>query len=229
MKRILLTRSEEENNKIACRLKGFEVLSCPMIFYKDLEVDWQSFKGFSYLIITSKYAAELVSKNYPFEIIAYVVGEESAKLLSKNTNISLGGIFEDVDSLYSSSGLLRQLSELPCNDEQLYLSGNHITKEISFATRKEIYHTQYASKIDVTLFIDPIDYVLIYSKNSANNLISLLKKHNLLQRIENSVSISISKNVSDVLKGYVSKSLYPKKPIADEMLELLIENERKER
>jgi uroporphyrinogen-III synthase len=228
MKRILLTRSEEENRKLASKLDNFEVISSPMIYYKDLPVDWQEFKRFSHLIITSKYAARLVSKHYPHKVSAYVVGEESANILNQNSNVTLGDVFDNIGDLmnrdsYGQPGFPRD------NGRILYLSGNHITLEIPNVTRKEIYYTEYAASLNPQISEAPIDYVLIYSKNSADNLIKLLGNHNLLQNIQNSVSISLSENLAILLQNYVFDSLYPEKPIADDMIKLLLVYERKER
>lgn len=250
MKRILLTRSEEENNKLAKSLEGFEIISSPMIYYKDLPIIWEEFKGYSNLIITSKYAAKLVSENYPYRVLAYVVGEESANMLKKNPNVTLGGVFENVELLSSLLRGAHKVIDMTCQEKMgelqaqksldcvtmlamtsnvLYLSGNHITQQIPNVTRKEIYHTEYATSLNPQISEGSIDYVLIYSKNSANNLIKLLRRHNLLQNIQNSVSISLSKKLAEQLRNYVSDIIYPEKPIADDMIKLLFEYERNAR
>ena len=279
MKRILLTRSEEENKKIAKELTAFEVVSCPMLFYRKLDVDWQEFKDFSHLIITSKYAAKLVADNYLFKVTAYVVGEESAKLLEQNPNVTLERVFKNIGELFAphpqgseanSQDLMIVVEEVcihpssrafasksvgapgdklsPLNKtltlphkvpmvgamhlsqdygRTLYLSGNHITQEIEGVTRKEIYHTEYADSLDPNLFKDPIDYVLIYSQNSANNLIKLLQDYNLLQKIKNSVTIALSEKLANQVGDYAAEMLYPDNPVADDMIKLLIEYDRK--
>ena len=274
MRRILLTRSEEENNRIAEKLSGFEVISCPMLFYKDPNVDWEEFKDYSHLIITSKYAAKLISEHYPFKVTAYVVGEESARLLEQNPNVTLVGVFRDVgeimgafygpassrneQSSYPGPSVIPDLDPgsinksipgprlggrgdrpglrprmtgrgkpLPQDDGRvLYLSGNHITQDVPFATRKEIYHTEYADSIDPEIFKEDIDYVMIYSKNSANNLIKLLGEQNLLQKIENSATITLSKNLAHQMEDYVKEILCPEKPLSEEMINILLEYER---
>lgn len=227
MKRILLTRSEEENNKIAEKLQGFELLSCPMLFYKDLPIDWDEFKAYSNVIITSKYAAKLVSEHYPFKVGVYVVGEESASILSANPRLKVVYVAENVDLLLSLPHLLPCDHLVMKSNQTIYLSGNHITNEFDDVTRKEIYRVDYAESLNLEIFEKPIDYVLIYSKNSCKNLIKLLEKHNLLQKIKNSVSIALSRALADQIRDYVSDVIYTDKPMAEDMINMLLEYERK--
>jgi uroporphyrinogen-III synthase len=249
MKRILLTRSEEENKKIAKRIEGFEVLSCPMLFYKDLPIDWDEFKAYSNLIITSKYAAQLVSEHYPFEVDVYVVGEESAGILSANPRLKVVYVGKSAELLLSSllgehkvidAATQKKMSELAghkvwvashsfamTSNQTIYLSGNHITTEFEDIKRKEIYRVDYPDSLNPEIFEKPIDYVFIYSKNSCKNLIKLLEEHNLLQKIKNSVSIALSRALADQMRYYVSDVIYPDKPVAEDMINMFLEYERK--
>lgn len=258
MKRILLTRSEKENSKLESSLEGFEIISAPMIFYKNLDVDWESFVQYSNLIVTSKYAAKLIADNYLFDVNCYVVGEESAKILEANPKLKITYIAQNAVELEGvcskcnpplDSGSRRSVSQgltqfygwilnqvqddnagviRTVSPKALYLSGNHITIPFENAESREIYHVSYADKIDESLFDKGIDYIFLYSKNAAVNFLNLLSKHNLLQKVKNSVVISLSEKIAANLEKHVTRISYPDSPTSQKMIDILLSYERKD-
>ena len=219
-KNVIITRSKEENIILAQKITAlcFNPISSSMISHEIITCDFTRFKPYTHLIITSKFAAQIVSEHYPYNIDAYVVGDESAKIVSRNKMVHVKKIYDNLSSL----------QEAVRNNEStrfLYLSGNHISDEIPFTDRYIIYNTEYAKSLspDALEIIhqNRADFVMLYSKNSAQNFIDLIKSHIHLQNLQNSVVIAMSSEVGDVLKPYVKDVLYPKRPNADEMLKLL--------
>jgi uroporphyrinogen-III synthase len=218
-KNVIITRSYEENLILSEKIKKLNLnpIFSPMISHTIASFDFAEFRDYTDLIITSKFAAQIISEYYPHKVNAWVVGEESRDIMQKNVNINVANTYDTVLALIASLESKQ--------NKFLYLAGNYISQNIDFADKKVIYTTEYASILsdDVIEIIqnDKADFLMFYSKNSAVNFIDLVKRYKHLQNLKNSVVIAISKEVGDVLKGYVNQILYPKSPNADQMLELL--------
>lgn len=220
-KTVVITRSYEDNIILAQKITALNLhpVSSPMIAHKLIACDFAKFKLYQNLIITSKFAAQIVAERYLCNVDAYVVGEESAGILRKNNLVNIKKIYDNVEALSY------ELHEMK-NDRALYLSGDHITEELTFADRYVIYNTEYAKSIspEVLSIIskNQANFIMVYSKNTAENFIDLIKPHIHLQNLQNSVVIAISKEVGHVMKSYVRYVLFPRKPSSTEMFELLV-------
>lgn len=218
-KNVIITRTHEENLILAKKINklGLNPISSPMLSHTINLSNFAEFEDYTDLIITSKFAAQIISKYYPYKVNAWVVGEESSDIIQKNVNIKLKNTYETVFELIKSLQSKK--------NKFLYLAGNYTSQDIAFADKQVIYTTEYASILsdDVieTMQKDKADFLMFYSKNSAVNFIDLVKCYKRLQNLQNSVVIAISKEVGDVLKGYVKEILCPKSPSANQMLELL--------
>lgn len=218
-KNVIITRSHEENVMLTQKIKvlGLKPIASSMLSYKVVLCDFTKFKTYTDLVITSKFAAQIVAAGYPYNINAYVVGDESAEILRQNQKIHVKEVYDSISSLQRVVGL--------SPDNTLYLSGNHISEEIPFVDRHIIYNTEYAKSLSPAaleiICQNRVDFLMFYSKNSAQNFIALLKPHIHLQNLQNSVVIAISREVADVLVAYVKDVLYPERPNAAEMIELL--------
>ena len=222
-KNVIITRSYEDNAILAPKIAELNLnsISSPMIAHKILPCDFAQFESYKNLIITSKFAAQIVAEHYLHNVDAYVVGDESAEVLRKNEKVRVMGVYDDVASLQHPG----RHSALDAERYALYLSGNHITAEIPFADRHIIYNAEYAMAISSEaldiIAQNQANFLMFYSKNSAQNFIDLIKPHIHLQNLQNSVVIAISKEVGDVVRTYVEDVLVPEKPSAAGMLELL--------
>ena len=218
-KNVIITRSYDENLILAEKIRGLGLnpILSPMLSHDSVSCDFTQFQDYTDVIITSKFAAHIISRNYPYNIDAWVVGEESAELLSHNDKINVRANYDSV------SELIQALQDK--KKKFLYLSGDNISQEILFAERRVIYKTEYAQILsDETLEIikeNKADFLMFYSKNSAVNFIDLVKSYKSLQNLQNSVVIAISKEVGSVLKAYVKDVFFPARPNANKMLELL--------
>lgn len=219
-KTILLTRSHRENLLLENSLKPFSqfhIINLPIITHEVIDIDFANLKTYSNFIITSKFAAELVSNHIQFQCNIFVVGEESANILKQNFNIRI------VKTYFTVQDLILDLSNH--KSEYLYLSGNIISQDIPFAKRMVIYNTNYLDHIsEETINLinnNAIDLILFYSKNTALQFINLFKYYNLLQKITNSDVIAISKDVGQILAPYVKSVSFPKYPNAHAMIDLI--------
>ena len=217
-KNVIITRCKEENVILSRKIQeiGYIPIASPMISYKVVLCDFAKFKSYSNLIVTSKFAAQIIAEHYPYDVNAYVVGVESANILGKNNKIHVVGVYDGVAAL---------LEALYNSQKYLYCSGNHISMDIPLADRCIIYNTEYADSLSKEamdiISQNRADFIMFYSKNSAQNFIDLIKNHIHLQNLQNSVVIAISEEVGSILGGYVKNVLFPKNPNADEMLALL--------
>lgn len=220
-KNVIITRSAEENKVLAQNIMelGANPIESSMlrhVIIPEVFKNLQKLESYQYLIITSKFAARLVSKHYHKNISAYIVGEESAKIIGLNPYININGVYNTISDLKNSF--------IPDGKNTLYLSGNHISEEIPFAHRIVIYNTNYAENLSSEalnlLEKNSAEVIMFYSKNSAENFITLIKSKGgiILQNLKNSVVIALSKEIGSVLEKYVKHVLFPEIPNADAML-----------
>ncbi len=199
MYNVLLTRSEEENIEFIASIKEsmFNFESCPLIKYQNIKFDYSTIDQYSDIIISSKYAAKILPLASLHKNI-WVVGEESAKILeSKNYNIK-----------YIADDFKQLLQNIPKSNyhNMIYLSGNHITKIPPIGIKRVVfYQVRYTNSLDeeqINAIKNDIDYIMLYSSNSARTFLKLLKAHNLIKPLENSIIIAISLKVAEILKPH---------------------------
>lgn len=198
MKSVLLTRAKEMNAelKASLSLTEIEILECNLINYELLPVNIDYIKDFSNILITSYFAAINAPVATDEFKGAFVVGEKSAKILAqKNYKI-----------LFCASNAEQLHQQILCEDNYgstIYLSGNSITTKMpAWVTREVFYrahYLEYFSAEQITRYKNGIDYVLLYSENSAKTLLNLLKENNLLNCLANSIVIVISSKVGLVV------------------------------
>jgi hypothetical protein len=87
-----------------------------------------------------------------------------------------------------------------------------------------IYDVEYTGSLSPQIVLEEIglgvDYILLYSKNSASNFINLANRYNLLQKIKKSVVIALSEEIASIMSGYVDESLFVDIPHAAGMLKI---------
>jgi len=234
MQKILLTRSVDENEILSRELLelGFEPISAPMIVYKILPYDFSLFQNATDIIITSKFAAKIIADNYPYNVNCYIVGEESANITKRNIHINIEYIADTADEL--KEYCKAKFAGVSSASKIIYFSGNIITVPFEYADKHVIYEVEYTDRLEknvITAIENEVNYILLYSKNCAANLIKLLKQYNLLQNIQNSVVIALSSRVASEYERYASCVLFPHRPKAVEIIKLLIDygkgNQRK--
>lgn len=217
--RILLVRSEAKNISLQTRIPSniTDIISIPIISYQNISVDFRRFSRHNTLIVTSNYAANLISTKWLFPVDCYVVGTASANLLARNPHIKIAGIFDNVTALEEK---LQYDSSRP----SLYLRGNIVTHALSsLAKEKILYHTIYKSFFSADEYASlaqGIDYVVLYSEQSAKRLILLLKREGLLHILHKSVVIVISKKVARAIP-YSQELIIADRPSAAAIEELL--------
>ncbi|MFK8040293.1 MAG: uroporphyrinogen-III synthase [Rickettsiaceae bacterium] len=236
MQNILLTRSSNENQALIEELKRWRfncnTFSLPLISYNDLKFDCISIiANYQNLIITSKHAAKILSSalldlcdNYTNSIDVWVVGVESANILSAVSIINVRYIAQNVNAL---------LQHLPLQlyGNSIYLSGDIITKELpNMIHRKIIYKIIYLQELSAEqndfLINIRMNCILLFSQNTAKSLNRIVQIYNLTQLKTTSV-IAISEKVANIAKREFDDVICSHEPSATEMIKLLIRHAEK--
>ncbi len=229
MKSILLTRSIEDNYDIIRTIENnnraleqkFKYICSPLVQYKDLNFDPRILFNYTNIIITSKFAAKLfvsLISRYPgfkkdnINQNFWVVGNISNIILTQN-NLIVSGVARNIQQL---------IKNFPPEfyKQTIYLSSNEITQELpSSITRQIIYEVQYISQLhNIEEIKKGVDYILLYSQNSAKTLIKLLADNKLLELLSNSQVIAISKKVADIIKIFSKNVIYCEDGKPEQML-----------
>ena len=203
-KTVLLTRSTRENLLLKAKLEAkLKCIECDLISYHPLPFDYLELNKYTDIIITSKYAAMIISSSDIKDKFAWVVGEVSAKIL----------IEKGYKIKYVAENSLELLRQIPENiySNAVYLSGNIITTEMPSAIhRKIIYNVIYREILTgqmINEIKNGIDFILLYSENCAKTLIKLLQQNNLVKNLENSIVIGISSKVIKIISNYFKNTI----------------------
>lgn len=186
--------------------------------------------GMQGLLITSGNSIRALSgsgfdKNFPI----ITVGQATAELALESgfTDVRTGG--EDV------SGLEKFITDnySPENGGLIYASGDVVSSDLPSLrkNRFEIEHVVVYKAIAVEGFSEEFikrlkaggfNIVLLYSVRSAEILIKLLKKNNLLDYTKNLHVFCLSKNIANILDNSCFSSInYPSEPTNETLLELI--------
>lgn len=229
MRSLLLTRNQEDNDNIIRDLEQtgvyFNYISSPLVEYENLGLDSNILTNYSDIIITSKYAAKIlaswfIGEQYSDEYInrknIWLVGN-SSKLLLSSKKFLIKYVARNVEELLKN--LPREI-----HDQTIYLSSNEITQDLPMKIdRHIIYQVKYATKLQqIEQITKGVDYILLYSQNTAQTFIELLMKNNLLKILASSMVITISLRVADIVKFFTKNVIYCDNGKPEKMLELLI-------
>lgn len=223
MKSVLLTRSWEANlettQEIDNYVLNFHYINCPIIKYKTLDFDINIWGGYSNIIITSKYAAAIIAE-YELNHNIWVVGDKSKQLL-ENKSLKIAYTAKNVDDLiqHFPSDLYKQT---------IYLSSNEITKDLPDKIKRYIiYNVEYLNELPLSVVKElknSVDFVLLYSQNSAKTLLKLLNEYNLLEYLQNSLVIAISLKVANIVTPFFKNVVYCDDQNPNDLIKLLFEN-----
>jgi len=228
MKSVLLTRSPKENRKIIERINKFNLnfryIECSLIKYKPLDFDINILNNYSNIIITSKYAASILAGHNLKQDI-WVVGNTSKKLL-ENKKLENKGL----KVVYAAKNVDDLIDHFPTNlyEHTIYLSSNEITKDLPDKIKRHIiYNVEYLSELPLSVvkeFENNIDFILLYSQNSADTLIKLLRQNNLLGYLQKSLVIAISLKVANIVRPFLKNVVYCDEQNPNDIIKLLSEN-----
>ncbi|WP_341795062.1 uroporphyrinogen-III synthase [Rickettsia endosymbiont of Rhinocyllus conicus] len=220
MKSVLLTRSLEANLETTQEIgKYFHYINCPIIKYKTLDFDANILKNYSNIIITSKYAATIIVE-YELNHNIWVVGDKSREILiNKGFKIAYAG--KNVDDL---------MQHFPDDlyEQAIYLSSNEITKDLPDKIKRYIiYNVEYLNELPLSVVKElknSVDFILVYSQNSAKTLLKLLNENNLLEYLQNSLVIAISSKVANIVRPFFKNVVYYDDQNPNDLIKLLFEN-----
>ncbi|WP_341756447.1 MULTISPECIES: uroporphyrinogen-III synthase [unclassified Candidatus Tisiphia] len=222
MKSVLLTRSLEDNYDIIRELERnyecrFNYICCPLVEYQTLPLDATLLHDYPNIIITSKFAAKILAGHQNLaKKNMWIVGNSSRIILEQNNLIVQ----------YVASNIQNLLENIPpaIYDQTIYLSSNEITQDLPQAIKRHIiYQVKYATKLQQMAEIEKgINFILLYSQNSTKTFLELLIKNNLLKLLANSLVITISKKVANIISSFSKNVVYCDNGQPQQMLELLI-------
>lgn len=214
MRYILLTRSIEGNKEIIEEIAkyntdnlSFHYIHCPLIEYKNLNLTPEMLGNYHNIIITSKYAATILAewqKDYTInrKHSIWVVGEASKTILERNGFI-VKYVAKNVDDL---------IKHFPSRlyNQAIYLSSNEITCDLPPPIKRQIiYNVKYLEQLPlIELFKNNIDYILLYSQNSAKIFKKLLLQNHLSEVLQNSLVIAISLKVANIIRPFFKNVVY---------------------
>lgn len=218
--KLLLTRSNDENKKLASELsKYFYICSWPLISYNI--VDGTKFckeDQIYYIVITSKFAAKIIATYINFNINCFVVGKISAQTLQKNKFIRILAIYNTVQELVCAIHHVRNILYY-CGNYTAFIPPNYWKTQV-------IYEVKYTNYIDDmvknSLSLQEIDYGLIYSYNTGHNLIKLLDNNKLLWTLQYIRMICISQKVGSLFQGITKEVYFPAIPTNANMIKILL-------
>lgn len=230
MKSVLLTRSLEDNYDIIRELEqdylkdySFNYICCPLVEYQTLPLNATSLNtilhDYPNVIITSKFAARILAGHQNIEKKnMWIVGNSSKLILEQNNFVAQ----------YVATNIQNLLANIPPEiyNQTIYLSSNEITQDLPQAIKRHIiYQVKYATKLHQIAEIEKgINFILLYSQNSTKTFIELLIKNNLLKSLANSLVITISEKVANIISSFTKNVVYCDNGQPQQMLELLIYN-----
>ena len=226
MKNILLTRSINQSQELNFLLQnaGFNVVCEPLFSVKKIKTQHTDFKNASAAIITSANACEvLVNAGLPKTVQIFAVGKKTARdlIVAGFLNITLAP-----EMTAQSLKTLIEESDFDKNGEIFYFHGSNITldfkKELNELTITNIlaYQTE-----EMAVFSDNLirmsnnkvnfDFILLFSRNSAEIFAKLARQHNMLEYFSNAKILCLSKKILDDVRafGFVNSATFEDLPI----------------
>lgn len=222
MKSVLLTRSLEDNNETIRELEkncSFKYICSPLVEYQALPLNSTILHNYVNIIVTSKFAARILAGHQEVEQKNVWIVGNSSKLILEQRNFVVRYVATNIQDL---------LENIPQEiyEQTIYLSSNEITQDLPQKIKRHIiYQVQYATQLYQIAEIEKgINFILLYSQNSTKTFIELLIKNNLLKLLDNSLVITISEKVANIIRYFAKNVVYCDNVQPQQMLELLIYN-----
>ncbi|MDR0329561.1 MAG: uroporphyrinogen-III synthase [Rickettsia sp.] len=222
MKSVLLTRSLEDNNEIIRELEkncSFKYICSPLVEYQALPLNSTILHNYVNIIVTSKVAARILAGHQEVEQKNVWVVGNSSKLILEQRNFVVRYVATNIQDL---------LENIPQEiyEQTIYLSSNEITQDLPQKIKRHIiYQVKYATQLYQIAEIEKgINFILLYSQNTTKTFIELLIKNNLLKLLDNSLVITISEKVANIIRYFAKNVVYCDNGQPQQMLELLIDN-----
>ncbi len=269
MKSVLLTRNIEENNETIKEIRKYNLdlryIHCPLIKYETLDFNIDILDNYSNIIITSKYAANILAGHNLKQDI-WVVGSKSKRLLGKKV-------------IYTAKNVEDLIKHFPPDlyEQTIYLSSNEITKDLpNKIARHIIYNVEYLNELPLSVIKEfennirylskvayreefkgnterrtaaytsvredsstgstyklplevefgkmSIDFILLYSQNSAKTFLRLLLQNNLLEYLQDSLVVAISLKVANIVRPFIKNVVYCDDQNPNDIIKLLSKN-----
>ena len=218
----LLTRTRQENLKLSREIqhKGIATAFLPLLILREIPINWDLLKGYCHLVVTSKFAAQIIARNNKHKIMALCVGGNSARILAQNSSIKIAKVFNN------ASDLTTYLEQNSSKIKGAYVSGDVIKGGMpNFIDRYIAYNTTYTSKIpDIVkkqLINMEIKVVMLYSENSAKIFLDLCHKNSIISYLSTITAVVISQSIKSIVSDYFKKTYFCHEPDNKLMLKLV--------
>ena len=226
---ILLTRPLEDSHELILRFKklGHDISHLPLIKIEKKDHEKLNFSNYKGIIFTSSNSinfldTKLIDKN----INCFCVGSATEKKARSNGFLNV----------YSANGSVSNLKELilqnynSSNGKLLYVSGEIISTNLD----KELISEGYSIKRIINYVAKPIEkisetfidklklkmpeIVFVYSRNSAINLLNIIKNYQLVDLWMNTNLMCLGEKTSSVLNEIKWKKIFLFNPGEEEFL-----------
>lgn len=230
MQNILLTRSINQSQELHAILEnaGFNVISESLFTVKKHEIETLDCRNASAAIITSANACELlINSKLPQDAKIFAVGKKTAHDL-----IAAGFSHIKLAPEMSAQSLKNLILDSDCdkNGKIFYFHGSHITldfkKELKEFNISNVlaYHTEEKVKLSDKLLEfrqnnQTFDYILLFSRNSADIFNKLARKHNrkhnMLEYFRDARILCFSQKILDDVRdfGFTNSATFADLPI----------------
>ncbi|MCT4635732.1 MAG: uroporphyrinogen-III synthase [Rickettsiales bacterium] len=210
--KILITRPIDEAIILAKELTNFghhPVINPLLEIELFQNINFKNFDKYEAIIITSKNAIKAIV-NADKKLKLFVIGEHSTEFAR-----SLGFI----NSIYAGANIEELKNFIQPYSNLLYLSGVDISDDLSSLNKKITRLEVYKAKIiesasnEFIKFIqsDNLKLCLFFSKRTAQIFLNHIKKYKLESYCDRIISLSLSDNINNSLKGLNLHSYYVSK------------------
>lgn len=234
MRSVLVTQPQPLADKFAEKLRseGFYVYLAPMTEYIEITADLEDMGSYQALIFTNAQAVLIFSEQSSvrsFPVLA--MGEETADTAKKvgfKTVYSGKGDSSDMAILIESVASALELKKIlyPCDEDIVKNISSDVAGIGVEVVKKPIYKTlfpDYLSKdIVQALQRGAVDSVTVFSAQTAENLVKILRQKNLRGISKKIEAVCINRYVASGLRGTSWKKIrVARHPAIEEIIEIL--------
>lgn len=206
---VLVTRPILDSQQLAPQIEamGADVLISPVIDIKECDFECPSFDGYDAICVTSANALRILAKKTPLRNVKiYCVGKNTAHEAQKMGFKEVLSANNSAESLFNliQEGNLRKLlyfsAKEPSFPLQECLQDADIVCDVITAYESQAVHALTEEAIDA-LRSDNIDFALFYSRKSAENFMTIIKREELYDSLKSIKALCLSDGVVESLQA----------------------------
>lgn len=236
-KKVLITRAQEQSFSLASKLTqlGAKSICCPIVSYELIEKEIynksiiNNVSSYDWIFFTSQNAVrfffEILNKNsYDSRALARVqIASVGYKTKTELAKYNIRADF--IPKRFSFEDLINELNEKINLKEKKILLPKQIetclSKSLQTIIEWNLYKANFIDALDQEMIIQiksGIDIVTLFSSNTASHFATLIKKHNLEERLNKSLIAVIGKETLKTAKELFGKVDIIAEPFTEEGL-----------